>query len=170
LIGSHGAESGSSEAASGARGADRFLDVLEPVCRRFPGSELETKPHSVAFHYRRVAEGRQDAARQDAVEAAGELAVDVRSGKKVVEFMAVRTDKGSALERYRSETGADAVVFIGDDVTDEEAFRTLAANDVSVKVGPEPTAAGFRVADPVEVAALLERLLRYRTRTIGVSS
>lgn len=170
LIGSHGAESGPSEAGSGSRGAALFLEKLEPVRDRFPGSELEAKPHSVAFHYRRVAEEDQEPARRSAVEAAGGLAVDVRSGKKVVEFMAVRADKGSALDRYRAETGADAVFFIGDDVTDEAAFQALAADDVGVKVGPEPTAAGFRVADPVEVAAVLFRLLRYRTRATGVNA
>lgn len=166
LVGSHGAEAGPADDRGESPGIAVLLAALDLVASRFPESELEVKPHSVAFHYRRVGPGDQRAARQAAVEAARKLSVEVRPGKKVVEFMTVRSDKGSALERFRSECGAEAVVFVGDDVTDEAAFRVLAPGDVGVKVGPEPTAAAFRVSYQGQVAALLSRLLQLRTRRL----
>jgi len=163
LIGSHGAEEGGTVQAGRSGAIETLRAALSPVVRRFPGAELEGKPFSVAFHFRRVRGEDQEAARSAAVDAVGLRAVDVRSGKKVVEFMAIRADKGSALQRFRSRLGADATVFVGDDVTDEAAFRSLAPEDVGVKVGPEPTAAAFRLTDQENVAAALTLLLEHRT-------
>jgi hypothetical protein len=55
------------------------------------------------------------------------------------------------------------VLFAGDDVTDEDALRSLQPGDVGVRVGPGETAATVRVAGIPELAALLTRLARERT-------
>jgi trehalose-phosphatase len=49
-------------------------------------------------------------------------------------------------------------IYLGDDVTDEDAFRALPPGDVAVKVGEGPTVAPFRVADVPGAVALLDRL------------
>ena len=59
----------------------------------------------------------------------------VLHGKHVVEVGVVRADKGTALLALRDEVGADVVAYFGDDVTDEDAFRALGPDDVTVKVG-----------------------------------
>ena len=58
-----------------------------------------------------------------------------------------------------------AVLFAGDDVTDEDAFAALspADGDVTVKVGDGETAAGLRVGSPAEVAELLHALADLRS-------
>jgi trehalose 6-phosphate phosphatase len=61
----------------------------------------------------------------------------------------------------RDEVGADVVAYLGDDVTDEFAFRALGPADVTVKVGPGDTAARFRVESPEDAAEAL-RLLHDR--------
>jgi trehalose-6-phosphatase len=53
----------------------------------------------------------------------------------VIELAVVSTHKGDALDTMRKRFGASAVLFLGDDVTDEDAFKTLAGPDVGVKVG-----------------------------------
>ncbi|MEM8708814.1 MAG: bifunctional trehalose-phosphatase/glycoside hydrolase family 15 protein, partial [Actinomycetota bacterium] len=125
-----------------------------------PEVTLEKKPASVAVHYRALA----DDAEVDQVlaglerihEDIGQLTV--RHGKKVCELLLIPTDKGKALRTVRATVGATAVMFIGDDVTDEYAFRTLHGPDVGVKVGEGETAAPFRVESPDEVAVLLAAL------------
>ncbi|HET6736048.1 trehalose-phosphatase, partial [Mycobacterium sp.] len=72
------------------------------------------------------------------------------------------TDKGQAVDILRDQHAASAVVFLGDDVTDEKAFRRLRESDVGVKVGPGDTLARYRIDSPEDVAAALEFLLETR--------
>ena len=83
----------------------------------------------------------------------------MKPGKDVLELAVTDADKGTALRRLAGELGAAGVLYLGDDVTDEDAFRALGADDVTVKVGDGETAARHRVADLAGVRALLERLL-----------
>jgi len=68
-------------------------------------------------------------------------------------------DKGAAIAGLRLGWGADAVVFFGDDTTDEDVFATLGEGDVGVKVGDGPTLAGYRVSDPAEVGEHRQRCM-----------
>ena len=68
----------------------------------------------------------------------------------------------TALDALREQVRADAVLFAGDDVTDETAFARLRDGDVGVKVGDGETAARFRVADPAAMADVLRRLVELR--------
>ena len=167
LIGSHGAEppEGSSEPHPEV---ERYASALDDLVREVPGVRLERKPFSLALHYRGVVASRQASVRSSALERLAATGAAVKEGKKVVEFLAVRADKGGALVRYRDEVarrnGAAQVVtlFVGDDVTDEAAFERLTPPDVSVKVGSGATAAAHALERREEVAALLERLRRLR--------
>jgi trehalose-6-phosphatase len=59
-----------------------------------------------------------------------------------------------------------ATVFIGDDITDENAFGVLEDGDVGIKVGPGRTVADARIADPGRVADVLNVLADSRRRVI----
>ncbi|MEZ5323109.1 MAG: trehalase-like domain-containing protein [Microthrixaceae bacterium] len=124
---------------------------------------MESKPTGLAFHYRRadpaVAADAALIVRRGPAKLPG---VHVKEGKSVIELTVVDTDKGAALDHIRAAVHADAVLFIGDDLTDEDAFATLRGPDVSVKVGVGETLATHRVADPEEVCGLLARLLGER--------
>ncbi|MGB3604856.1 MAG: trehalose-phosphatase [Gordonia sp. (in: high G+C Gram-positive bacteria)] len=161
LVGSHGAEfaDGFESAISVEQEAllARIVSEFTSISARFPGTSVERKPASVTLHTRM-------ASRDDAV-AALHLAengpatwdgVHVMNGKMVIELAVVETSKGHALDRLRGTLGVDAVIYLGDDVTDEKAFAHLRQGDVGVKVGEGPTAAEFRVPDPDGVAAVLE--------------
>ena len=86
-----------------------------------------------------------------------------RRGRDVFEFSVRSTTKGDAVRMLREFSGATAVLFAGDDVTDEDGFRALGTEDLSLKCGDGETAARFRVADTIEVAAVLERLAEIRS-------
>jgi trehalose 6-phosphate phosphatase len=81
-----------------------------------------------------------------------------KPGKEVLELAVTDADKGSALLRLRDDLGAAATVYLGDDRTDEDAFRVLSSGDLTVKVGEGETAARFRVPDPAAVVVLLGAL------------
>jgi trehalose 6-phosphate phosphatase len=49
-------------------------------------------------------------------------------------------------------------MYLGDDVTDEDGFRALGADDLTVKIGDGETAARYRVPDPAGALAVLRRL------------
>ena len=177
LVGSHGAEvearaAGQDEDAEASARVERFSEQLKPVVQRFPGSRLERKPYSLAYHYRNVGVAQQEEAREAAIEAAGPSAVATKDGKKVVEFFAVHADKGTALEQVRALArgggeGHVTLLFVGDDVTDEAGFESLAEGDVGIKIGSGPTAAGFAMDGQEQVTPMLRQLFRLRSRAIS---
>jgi trehalose 6-phosphate phosphatase len=168
LVGSHGAEHDAHVSLDPVT-AQLLEDVLRDVraiADGVPGVLLEEKAAGVAVHVRRAA--RDDATRVVAAVEAGPArrpGVRTMHGKEVVELGVVDTDKGRALLRLRDELRSDAVVFAGDDITDESAFARLEPGDVGIKVGPGPTRAHFRVLDSDEVVHALRRLASARART-----
>ena len=103
-----------------------------------------------------VAERVLDAVRTGPAQLPG---VESTAGKAVLEMAVVQVSKGAAIDTLRARLGADAVLFVGDDVTDETAFARLRPGDVGVKVGEGDTAAEYRVSTPEDVTELLEALL-----------
>lgn len=168
LVASHGAE------VAGADGPEvpdevlrHVVSLLEPVVRDHPGTALEHKPAGVVLHTRRAPRAVADAATAAALRAVADVeGAHVLQGKEVVEVSVVEADKGSALLELASTLGVDAVLYAGDDVTDEHAFAALARRgidaDVTVKVGEGDTAARYRVDGPAAVTGVLERLLTLR--------
>ncbi len=127
------------------------------------GAFLELKPASVAFHYRNVEPGAAAAAVRRIVDGPGATpGVFTHHGKQVVELAVTEMSKGAALDSLRQQLCVGAVLFLGDDQTDEAGFLTLHGPDVGVKVGPGPTAAAFRIDGPDEVARLLAALFEIR--------
>jgi alpha,alpha-trehalase len=150
-----------------ARVAERLRGELAAV----PGAEVEPKRFTVAVHYRRVPEDRVGE-----VEAAVERALADHprltrtEGKKVIELRPdLDWDKGRALLHLLAALELDGAevlpVYVGDDVTDEDAFRALRrrpAGGLTIRVADEAaeTAAEYGLAGPEEVPELLERLAR----------
>jgi trehalose-phosphatase len=162
LVGSHGSEFADGgvrlDPAQAALRA-RLEAALRKLVRDRPGVWLEAKPAAVVVHTRTAAAEVGAAARSAAEAGPGSWpGVHVTTGKEVVELAVVETHKGTAVEALRARAEADAVLFLGDDVTDENAFAVLREPDVGVKVGPGRTRARFRVADPDAAVAVLERL------------
>ena len=160
-VGSHGAEFDGPLAGELAGRRDALAEALRPFVAAVPGARLEVKPASVAVHVRTVADPAAGE-RLLADVAAGpgaDAGLTAKPGKAVLELAVTDADKGSALVRLATELGAAGVLYLGDDVTDEDAFRAV-PDGVTVKVGEGPTAARHRVADLGEVRTLLERLVR----------
>ena len=175
-VGSHGAEfdtGGPERSDSGnvpgfAHDIDTALlqtitDTLREIAADRPGVTVETKPASVALHVRNASESDGAAALELARTAARSWDAHATAGKAVLEFAVIVTDKGEAVEILRDRCRATAVLFLGDDVTDEKAFARLRTGDVGVKVGPGESLAGYRVDSPGDVAEVLQYLADARS-------
>jgi trehalose-phosphatase len=134
------------------------VERLAPLVAAVPGARLEVKPASVAVHVRQVTDRGTAAALLERAHAAADPSLTLKPGKEVLELAVTDADKGTALLRLRDDLGAVATVYLGDDRTDEDAFRALSPGDLTVKVGEGETAARYRVADPAAVVRLLETL------------
>lgn len=163
LVGSHGAEFASGFVHHIDRELlARIVDELRAIADGRPGVTVESKPASVALHVRNASAADAQTALDAARDASQAWDAELTEGKAVLEFAVITTDKGAAVDVLREQHDASTVVFFGDDVTDEKAFRRLRDGDVGVKVGPGETLAGYRIGAPDDVTTALEYLLRAR--------
>lgn len=153
-----------------ARPAVRRLSrMLAGPVSRVPGAALEDKALTLSIHYRKVRTPAAVADLDQQVRAALARAgrgIRILHGKKLWNIKPdVGWNKGLGLLRWMADTRRKgAVVFLGDDRTDEEGFRALGARAVAVRVGPGPTAARHRIRQD-DVLPLLKALWAQRSGT-----
>ncbi len=163
-VGLHGVEEGQPGSVA-RRATDAHQDDLDRLRAAVPEVEgvwVEDKGAAFAVHYRKAADER---AAREALEAWVEGAPDGLAtiwGKTVVELRPAGVSKGTAVTAVAAEHPGRTPVYLGDDVTDEDAFRALQAlrqPAVTVKVGEGETVAGHRLADVEAVVGYLRRFL-----------
>lgn len=139
--------------------------ALEKEIEGIKGAWIEDKGYTVALHYRRSARAEARAARGAFYRVIarnpekGRLAV--LRGKKVVELMPdVSWDKGkAALHILDSLAPGYVPLYVGDDLTDEAAFRELNGRGITVRVRrSKTTSAGYYLRGPSEVLRLLREV------------
>ena len=167
LVGSHGTEFdvGFADDLSPEQREqrDRILEELNDIARRDRGFIIEPKPAGVAFHYRKADPEVAAEAVNEVLHGPGKWdSVHVKTGKMVVELSVLDVNKGDALDRLRTDVSAEAVVYTGDDVTDEDAFARLTGPDFGLKVGTGPSLAHARLDNPRVVAQVLALLAERR--------
>jgi trehalose-phosphatase len=147
---------------------DRAEKQLREKLETVKGSRVERKKFAIAVHYRNV--------EADKIESIKKVVKDVASrhpdlrrsgGKKIFELQPkIDWNKGKALlwllEMMDIHKPDVIPFYIGDDVTDEDAFKTLKGLGISIVVmdKPRPTEAQYRLNDPNEVEAFLESLVK----------
>jgi trehalose 6-phosphate phosphatase len=175
LIGSHGVElrlaGGIVDVELDADEASRLADLdaaLERLVAATPNATLERKPAGLGLHSRLMDPGDVPAFHAAARVAADEVGgFTARDGKDILEFAVRNATKGDSVDLLRERVDATAVLFAGDDVTDEDAFAVMREGDLGVKVGDGDTAAQFRVSDPEAVAVMLTLLAGARQQALA---
>jgi trehalose-phosphatase len=140
---------------------------LAPMVEPLAGVYLENKHWTLSVHYRQADPSVRPRLQLSVDRAAADNGLRVMEGKLVYEIRPpVPVDKGTAVYTLARDLGALApgasLLFAGDDITDEDAFRRLRAQHpeaVTIHVGDrDDTAAEFVLGDPDGVRELLERI------------
>jgi trehalose 6-phosphate phosphatase len=167
VSGSHGIElrlrDGSNVPLAARHDLSEARERVRQLASEVPGLLVEDKPFGIALHFRQAP---QEQARVMAVmtELARTNGLTLQEGKMVVEIRPPGADKGDAVRAFMAEPGFAGArpLFVGDDLTDEDAFAAAAAmGGAGILVGPaRETAARWRLPDVTAVIGWLDEAAR----------
>jgi len=136
--------------------------ALENIVERTPGSFIEEKEFSIAWHYRQIdkdlGEKRLREFRDVLLYLTANTELHVLEGNKVVEVKHAGVTKGKATLNWLQMDDWDFILAIGDDKTDEDMFRVLPPEAFSVKIGMENSEAKYHLVNTLEVRDFLTQL------------
>jgi trehalose 6-phosphate synthase/phosphatase len=179
-VGNHGFELAGPGWSSERREASEVREFIAAACQRLRyrlrgvrGVLIEDKGLTASVHYRLVRRDQVETVREAVLEEIRQVPpgqLVIHRGKMVLEIKpAIDWDKGRAalwlLEHTLGENWRTrcAVLYAGDDRTDEDAFLAIGEDGITIKVGPGPypTAARYMVRDVPEIARVLESVLTW---------
>lgn len=141
--------------------------LLQRKTSRYSGVLVEPKGLTVCLHYRRADPRVVPALRSIVRQILGSApSLELLAGKKALELRPrVTWGKGEAVRLLRgllarSLRARALTLYLGDDETDEEAFRALAGRAICVSVGRRRTRAAYRLRSPAATGKLLAWLAR----------
>ena len=155
------------EAATATATMRTVAQSMRPHLPALPGVFIEDKVFSVALHYREADPAVRVVAQAYFMDAAREYVdagrLRVLPGACVLELLpGVSWHKGSALqwirERIERVHGPTFTVYVGDDVTDEDAFRAVGPDGLTISASDRASGAEFSVNGPAGVKRLLHSL------------
>jgi len=137
--------------------------ILETFTDRTPGSFIEEKSFSLVWHYRKAEAGLGELRANELMNTLRYFAADkglqLLPGDKVIEVKNVEINKGKATMSWLANRHFDFTLAIGDDHTDEDIFKTLSHDAVTIKVGSQVSSARFYLRNHREVRAFLKSLI-----------
>jgi trehalose 6-phosphate synthase/phosphatase len=150
------------------------LPILQLFVDRVPGTLLEEKEFSLAWHYRRADPEQASLCAKELLDDltayTRNIDVQVFEGNKVIEVRNAGINKGAAALEWLSGQTPEFILGIGDDWTDEDLFRALPATAYSVRVGVANTAARYYLGNHIAVRRMLRELCESsRERTDGTA-
>lgn len=138
--------------------------ILETFVDRTPGTFIETKKYSLAWHYRTA---DPELARIRTIELNTVLTsmianndLNILKGNKVIEIKSSNVNKGRAVSRLLMQENYDFVTVIGDDWTDEYMFEESPELAYTIKVGAAKTKAKYTLKGPDQVRELLHKIAK----------
>lgn len=158
----YGWEIATSASTDWKEGAQTIMDKFTGRC---PGSFVEEKHFSLAWHYRNsdteLGFIRSRELHNNLSALASHLDFQVIEGKKVIEARPRGIDKGTASLNWINKNEYDFILSAGDDRTDEDMFRTLPVEAYSIRVGLRQSAARFNVNQQKDITTLLSKLASF---------
>ncbi|MFP4210454.1 MAG: bifunctional alpha,alpha-trehalose-phosphate synthase (UDP-forming)/trehalose-phosphatase [Alkalispirochaeta sp.] len=141
---------------------ETIAPIIEQTVDQTPGSAMEEKDFSLAWHYRNsepeLAQLRLAELRETLIGLTSNLDLSVLDGNRVLEVKPTHIHKGRVVHHFVESGEWDLVIAVGDDATDEYMFLALPEDAVSIKVGVGTTAATYSIDGVAEVRSLLRQL------------
>lgn len=143
---------------------DEIIEIIQHTIDKTPRSYLEQKDASLVWHYRKVDVWLAELRTQQLINAligpCTRLNLQIVPGNKIVEIKPPDFNKGSETLRRLEQQPYDFVMAIGDDTTDEDMFRVLPPDGISIKVGNFSAAAKYRIPLQSSVIPFLSNLIK----------
>ncbi len=143
---------------------DEIIEIIQHTIDKTPRSYLEQKDASLVWHYRKVDVWLAELRAQQLINAligpCTRLNLQIVPGNKIVEIKPPDFNKGSETLRRLEQRPYDFVMAIGDDTTDEDMFRVLPPEGISIKVGNFSPVAKYRIPLQSSVIPFLSNLIK----------
>ncbi|MCE5206062.1 MAG: bifunctional alpha,alpha-trehalose-phosphate synthase (UDP-forming)/trehalose-phosphatase [Porphyromonadaceae bacterium] len=143
---------------------DEIIEIIQHTIDKTPRSYLEQKDASLVWHYRKVDVWLAELRTQQLINAligpCTRLNLQIVPGNKIVEIKPPDFNKGSETLRRLGQQPYDFVMAIGDDTTDEDMFRVMPPEGISIKVGNFSAAAKYRLPLQSSVIPFLSDLIK----------
>ena len=135
--------------------------ILEMYTDRLPGSLIEEKDYSLAWHYRNC-EPTNVAQKLGEIKDAllwmtRDMNLGIQEGNKVLEVKDIRVNKGYGASFFLQKDNYDFIFGAGDDTTDEDLFSALPEDAYSLKVGAGNSQARYRTKSYQSMRKLLRQ-------------
>ena len=141
---------------------EELAPIIQQFVDRTPGSFIEEKNYSLAWHYRKTDPGLAEIRKHELMEQLSHSItgknLQVMEGNKVLEVKNDEINKGKAATRLIENNSYDFMLAIGDDFTDEDTFKALPKTAITLKVGFTETAAKYNINAVENVIALLQNM------------
>jgi trehalose 6-phosphate synthase/phosphatase len=154
---------------------DAVRSIMTLYTDRTPGSFIEEKDYSLAWHYRQcepdMVARKLSEIREDLMDLIRSTTLGLQEGSKVLEVKDSRVNKGYVLSLFIQNNNFDFILGAGDDYTDEDLFLALPPDSFSIKIGIENTQAKYQLKSWQSMRKLLSKLVMINnTKTQIVSS
>ncbi|MBI4212617.1 MAG: bifunctional alpha,alpha-trehalose-phosphate synthase (UDP-forming)/trehalose-phosphatase, partial [Deltaproteobacteria bacterium] len=138
---------------------NNLLPIMQLFADRLPGAEVEEKEYCLVWHYvgadPELASRRRKELLDHLMNFTANMDVQILQGRKIIEVRNAGVTKGNVVQELFPFSDYDFVLSMGDDTTDEDLFRILPENAVSIRVGLTNTFAKWNVVDTQAALHLL---------------
>jgi trehalose 6-phosphate synthase/phosphatase len=143
---------------------EEIRPILDIYVNKTPSSFVEEKDYSLVWHYRKVETGLGELRAREIISHLKYLStnknLEVLEGNKVVEIKNIEVNKGITAQKWLSTHDVDFIMAIGDDWTDEDTFKAMPEEAVTIKVGSVHSAAKYSIRDYQAARNLLKAMAK----------
>ena len=148
---------------------ESIRNILDWYANRMPGSLVEEKEYSLAFHYRQcepdMVVKKLGDIREAILSMTATMNLGIQEGNKVLEIKDNRINKGFGIQPFLQDEHYDLVFGAGDDFTDEDLFTALPKKAFSIKIGIGATHANYYLKSWKSMRHLLRKFAEISEET-----